>query len=222
LDQTLHISSTRHNAVLPSLSTRRSPDLTLVKQCTRAHRNQRSFPTRRSSDLIRCRRRRNGTVSEHRAIGRIEETAALPGAGGPGSDFTAGEALMQPALNRITVHGQVHQVEPKVMQVLLLMAARPGHVVGREAFLETVWAGTVGDDYLLNRAVSELRRIFGDDPRTPRYIETIRKGGYRLVAPIAPARVAAAVPAPGVGSPPPAAVSPAQAEPVGAAATPPP
>lgn len=161
-------------------------------------------------------------MSEHRAIGRIEETAALPGAGGPGSDFTAGEALVQPALNRITVHGQVHQVEPKVMQVLLLMAARPGHVVGREAFLETVWAGTVGDDYLLNRAVSELRRIFGDDPRTPRYIETIRKGGYRLVAPIAPARVAAAVPAPGVGSPPPAAVSPAQAEPVGAAATPPP
>src|SRR5690606_41748246 len=86
LDQTLHISSTRHNAVLPSLSTRRSPDLTLVKQCTRAHRNQRSFPTRRSSDLIRCRRRRNGTVSEHRAIGRIEETAALPGAGGPRSE----------------------------------------------------------------------------------------------------------------------------------------
>src|SRR5690606_6731459 len=111
----------------------------------------------------------------------------------PGGDFTAGEALVQPALNRISVHGRVAQVEPKLMQVLLLMAARPGHVVGREAFLDTVWAGTIGDDYLLNRAVSELRRIFGDDPRAPRYIETIRKGGYRLIAPIAPARVAAAV-----------------------------
>ena len=133
-------------------------------------------------------------VSERKAIGRIDVATAERVPVDAGQDFSAGEALVQPSLNRITVHGRVAQVEPKVMQVLLMMAARPGRVVGRETFLDTVWAGTTGDDYLLNRAVSELRRIFGDDPQRPRYIETIRKGGYRLVAPIAPAAVALALP----------------------------
>jgi Tol biopolymer transport system component/DNA-binding winged helix-turn-helix (wHTH) protein len=125
-----------------------------------------------------------------------EQVAIRNRFGGPaarGTDFAVGGALIQPSLNRISVHGRVTQVEPKVMQVLTLMAARPGAVVSREVFFEEVWAGTGGDDYLLNRAVSELRKIFGDDAQSPRYIETIRKAGYRLVAPIAPARVAEAV-----------------------------
>jgi Tol biopolymer transport system component/DNA-binding winged helix-turn-helix (wHTH) protein len=116
-----------------------------------------------------------------------------PAARGNAPDFAVGGALIQPSLNRISLHGRVTQVEPKVMQVLTLMAARPGAVISRETFFEEVWAGTGGDDYLLNRAVSELRKIFGDDAQSPRYIETIRKAGYRLVAPIAPARVAEAV-----------------------------
>jgi len=116
-----------------------------------------------------------------------------PAARGNAPDFAVGGALIQPSLNRISAQGRVTQVEPKVMQVLTLMAARPGAVVSRETFFEAVWAGTGGDDYLLNRAVSELRKIFGDDAQSPRYIETIRKAGYRLVAPIAPARVAEAV-----------------------------
>ncbi|AKC87948.1 winged helix-turn-helix domain-containing protein [Pseudoxanthomonas suwonensis] len=134
-------------------------------------------------------------MSEHTAIGKIDD-ASEARAGGGNAGFTAGEALVQPALNRISIRGRVAQVEPKVMQVLVLMAQRPGAVISRKTFLDTVWAGTVADDYLLNRAVSELRKIFDDDPQAPRYIETIRKSGYRLVAPIAPARVAAAVATP--------------------------
>src|SRR5690606_6460609 len=131
-------------------------------------------------------------VSEHTVIGKIHASPERA-PDGPGQAFSAGEALVQPSLNRISIRGRVAQVEPKVMQVLMLMAARPGTVIARSTFLDTVWAGTVADDYLLNRAISELRRILDDDPQAPRYIETIRKGGYRLVAPIAPARVAAAL-----------------------------
>ncbi|MDH5823632.1 winged helix-turn-helix domain-containing protein [Luteimonas sp. RD2P54] len=136
-------------------------------------------------------------MNEQTAIGRIDAAPGHQAARGSQPHFTAGEALVQPSLNRISIHGRVAQVEPKVMQVLALMAERPGTVIPRETFLETVWAGSVGDDYLLNRAISELRRILDDDPKAPRYIETIRKTGYRLVAPIAPARVAAAVAAAG-------------------------
>jgi Tol biopolymer transport system component/DNA-binding winged helix-turn-helix (wHTH) protein len=132
-------------------------------------------------------------VNEQTAIGKIDETPADRAARGGPANFAAGEALIQPSLNRISIHGRIAQVEPKVMQVLVLMAERPGAVISRETFLDTVWAGTVADDYLLNRAVSELRKIFDDDPQAPRYIETIRKGGYRLIAAIAPAKVAAAV-----------------------------
>lgn len=132
-------------------------------------------------------------MNEQTAIGKIDEALGDRAARGGPANFAAGEALIQPSLNRISIHGRTAQVEPKVMQVLILMAERPGTVISRETFLDTVWAGTVADDYLLNRAVSELRKIFDDDPQAPRYIETIRKGGYRLVAPIAPAKVAAAV-----------------------------
>jgi Tol biopolymer transport system component/DNA-binding winged helix-turn-helix (wHTH) protein len=134
-----------------------------------------------------------GEVNEQTAIGKIDEALEDRAARGGPANFAAGEALIQPSLNRISIHGRTAQVEPKVMQVLILMAERPGTVISRETFLETVWAGTVADDYLLNRAVSELRKIFDDDPHAPRYIETIRKGGYRLIAPIAPAKVATAV-----------------------------
>jgi Tol biopolymer transport system component/DNA-binding winged helix-turn-helix (wHTH) protein len=155
-------------------------------------------------------------VSDHTAIGTIatrgDGTAPLaPQA------FSAGEALVQPSLNRISIRGRVTQVEPKVMQVLLLMAERPGAVVPRETFFQTVWAGTIADDYLLNRAISELRRILGDDPQKPRYIETIRKGGYRLVAPVAPARVAVALPPVGEPAADPDAGTPEPAPAAGAA-----
>lgn len=140
-------------------------------------------------------------MSEHTAIGKIDVVHEDRTARGGPPSFTAGEALIQPALNRISIHGRAAQVEPKVMQVLLLMAERPGAVISRETFLDTVWAGTAGDDYLLNRAVSELRKIFDDDAQAPRYIETIRKSGYRLVAPIAPAKVAAAVAGHAPGTP---------------------
>src|SRR5690606_29647765 len=149
-------------------------------------------------------------VSEHTVISKIQtpQEQANPG---PPHGFSAGEALVQPSLNRISIRGRVAQVEPKVMQVLLMMAERPGAVIARASFLDTVWAGTVGDDYLLNRAISELRRILDDDPQSPRYIETIRKGGYRLVAPVAPARVAAAL-APAAAAQPDEAVASADAD----------
>lgn len=106
--------------------------------------------------------------------------------------FYVGEALITPSLNRIEVQGTQHQIEPKVMRVLLLLCARPGHVVYRDQILQPVW-GETGDDYLLNRAISELRKIFSDNAQNPAYIETIRKTGYRLVAPIKPVASAALV-----------------------------
>ena len=65
-------------------------------------------------------------------------------------------------------------------------------MVSKERLLNAAWADTaVGDDVLI-RAISELRRLFEDDPKQPRIIETIPKAGYRLIAPVTRPRVSRA------------------------------
>jgi DNA-binding winged helix-turn-helix (wHTH) protein/Tol biopolymer transport system component len=89
---------------------------------------------------------------------------------------------VEPSLNTVTGPTGTTRLEPKVMQVLLCLAAHAGQVVAKERLMRTVWPDTsVGDD-VLTRCISELRRLFGDDPREPRFIETIPKSGYRLIA----------------------------------------
>lgn len=75
-------------------------------------------------------------------------------------------------------------VEPKVMEVLLCMAERPGKTITKEVFKERVWTDTVVTDDVLSRCISQLRKVFGDDSQDPDYVETIRKKGYRLIAPV--------------------------------------
>ena len=105
--------------------------------------------------------------------------------GGPAYEFSVGDWLVAPRGNRMAgPEGEV-RLEPKVMQVLECLAAKPGRTVTKEEFMEEVWTGTIVSDDVLARCISELRKVFGDNPRSPDYIETIRKSGYRLIAPVA-------------------------------------
>jgi len=70
------------------------------------------------------------------------------------------------------------------MAVLLHLANRPGQVVGREALLSQVWPGVVVGQDSLTQVVIKLRKTLGDDPDRPTYIQTVKKKGYRLVAPV--------------------------------------
>lgn len=82
-------------------------------------------------------------------------------------------------------------LEPKAMGVLVCLAEQAGEVVTRDQFVERVWGGRFVSDEVLSRCISQLRTRLGDDPRKPRFIQTVPKVGYRLVAPVEP-RVAAA------------------------------
>jgi Tol biopolymer transport system component/DNA-binding winged helix-turn-helix (wHTH) protein len=111
---------------------------------------------------------------------------------------------VQPGLHRVTPEeGAPTQLEPRVMQVLLVLARRAGEVVSREELLDEVWAETVVNEEALTRAVFELRRAFDDSAKTPAVIETIRGTGYRFVASVEPAS-----PAEATDSPPPEADEP--------------
>lgn len=99
--------------------------------------------------------------------------------------FRIADRVIEPSLNRITMaDGSTVQVEPKVMSVLVVLSERPGEVVTREELLSRVWNGVFVTDDAVHRTIRELRRRFGDDVEAPRVIETIRKRGYRLIAPI--------------------------------------
>lgn len=101
-----------------------------------------------------------------------------------GQPFQLGDWLVEPELNRLTSAGQVQQIEPRLMKLLLMLAERPGIVAMKSDIVDTVWHGLSVTDESLAKAVSKLRQILGDEPDNPRYIETIRKTGYRLVAPV--------------------------------------
>ena len=98
--------------------------------------------------------------------------------------FQVGDWRVHPSLNRLARNGEDVRVEPKVMQVLECLAEKPGEVVSRDELVARVWAGVFVTDDVLHRAIRELRRVFGDDTAKPTYIETIRKRGYRLIAPV--------------------------------------
>ncbi|MEM1181819.1 MAG: transcriptional regulator, partial [Acidobacteriota bacterium] len=68
------------------------------------------------------------------------------------------------------------------MRTLELLVSHPGRLVTKEEFFEEVWGGGAVEDGALARCISEIRSVLGDDPREPRYIETLPKRGYRLVA----------------------------------------
>lgn len=99
-------------------------------------------------------------------------------------DFMVGDRRIAPSLNRIVADGEEISLEPRVMQVLVYLADRPGQVVSREDLLAAVWHDAVVNDEALTRAVFDLRKALGDSAQKPAVIETIRKVGYRLIAPV--------------------------------------
>lgn len=86
-----------------------------------------------------------------------------------------------PDLDRITKGVEVHHVEPKIMDVLVLLASRPGHVFSRADIIDAVWSKKFIGESALSRAVALLRDALEDDAHKPHFIETIPKRGYRLL-----------------------------------------
>ena len=108
-----------------------------------------------------------------------------PSAGEPaaaGRELKIGEWILDAEHNEMRRNGDSVRLEPKVVEVLLQLAGRAGRVVSREELLSAVWPGVVVGDDALTQAIIKLRKALGDEAHRPRYIETISKRGYRLIA----------------------------------------
>jgi TolB-like protein/DNA-binding winged helix-turn-helix (wHTH) protein len=84
-----------------------------------------------------------------------------------------------------TPEGWLH-VKPRSMAVLEYLARHPGAVCSRRQIMDGVWGPAEVTDDVLTQAVRELRMAFDDDGRNPAFIETIPRGGYRLIAEVEP------------------------------------
>lgn len=103
-------------------------------------------------------------------------------------------------------HGRLVRLQGQPFQILAQLLAHPGELVTREQLRHELWPDHtfVDFDRGLNKAINKLRTALRDDAGQPRYIETVPRHGYRLIAAVevAPAPRPAAAPAPAIGAAP--------------------
>jgi DNA-binding winged helix-turn-helix (wHTH) protein len=98
------------------------------------------------------------------------------------ADFRVAGWLVQPNLNRLSLDDKVVQLEPKLMDVLVYLAENAGQVMSKIDITDAVWSEVFITESVITRSIAGLRRAFEDDVKNPRFIETISKRGYRLIA----------------------------------------
>src|SRR5262249_6044178 len=64
------------------------------------------------------------------------------------------------------------------------LLARPDQLVTKEELLNAVWAETFVGEAVLKVVIRQIREALGDDPKSPRFIETAHRRGYRFIGPI--------------------------------------
>jgi DNA-binding response OmpR family regulator len=85
------------------------------------------------------------------------------------------------ARREVRAGGRSVELTRTEFDILAMLAREPGVVVDRPSLLAGVWGDGYDDDHLVDVHVGNLRRKLGDDPERPRYVETVRGVGYRLV-----------------------------------------
>lgn len=80
-------------------------------------------------------------------------------------------------------NGSIVALEPAAAKVLRFFLENEGRLILKEEILETVWAEVFTTEDVLKRAVSQIRRALGDDPKDSRFIETHHRRGYRFIVP---------------------------------------
>lgn len=80
---------------------------------------------------------------------------------------------------------EVIKLRPKAYAVLNQLVERSGNLVTKEELLAKVWPETFVSDAVLKVTIRQLRDALDDDPKTPMFIETAHRRGYRFIGNIA-------------------------------------
>lgn len=75
-------------------------------------------------------------------------------------------------------------IPPKAYDVLRYLVENPDRLVTQDELLEALWPETYVNPEILRKYILDIRKILGDRPDKPAFIETVTKRGYRFVAPV--------------------------------------
>src|SRR5579859_1250266 len=97
---------------------------------------------------------------------------------------------------RLTRNGIPVRVNSQILDLLELLLLHAGQLVTREQIRASLWPDQefVGHDKIITNAISRLRHVLRDSSSAPRFIESVPKEGYRLVAKVSQTRVARSEP----------------------------
>ncbi|PZR76724.1 MAG: hypothetical protein DLM73_01800 [Chthoniobacterales bacterium] len=73
-------------------------------------------------------------------------------------------------------------ITPRVFDTLLYLVEHHDTVLDKERLMEAVWPDSIVEENNLSQNISTLRRIFGEDPGSHRFIDTVPGRGYRFIA----------------------------------------
>ena len=93
--------------------------------------------------------------------------------------------------------GRPVKLERIPMELLILLLQNTGKLVRREAIHQRLWGENVfvETEHSVNTAVNKLRASLHDDPREPRFVQTVVGQGYRFIAKVAVDKLPETVPA---------------------------
>ena len=101
-------------------------------------------------------------------------------------EFDLGRMRVKPAERSVAMNGARHELQPRVMQVLVALNRAQPDVVSRDILIEQCWDGRIVGDDALNRCILALRHLAEEFTPTPFAIETVPRIGHRLVVPQEP------------------------------------
>ena len=99
---------------------------------------------------------------------------------GPGR-FRFGDIEIDPACFTVTRAGRQLGLEPKAIDLLLLLVVHRARVVTKDELIGHLWKDTFVTPNALTRLVAQLRRELGDVAQEPKYIRTVHRRGYQFV-----------------------------------------
>ncbi len=97
-----------------------------------------------------------------------------------------GKWVVHPDLGVVRSGDDEVRLNPKSLEVLLVLIDAGSRGVSRGALLDSVWGQSYPSDAVVSRAIADLRAAFGEKAGEQRYIRTLPKYGYQLVAAVAP------------------------------------
>src|SRR5678816_2947642 len=82
--------------------------------------------------------------------------------------------------------GKAIPLAPKVFETLLVLIENHGRIVLKEELMKRLWPDTFVEEANLTFNIQQLRKSLGDNARSPIFIQTIARRGYRFIAAVEP------------------------------------